>query len=135
MAEVECQKLLKQFGRKIQAAAKHTAVRVGYTANYALFVHENLEAAHGAAFNAKHAAEIAAGTEHSRGDNQQAKFLETPFRQLRPQLQAGIVADLKAGRTMPQALLKAGLRLQRESQLICPVDKGNLKNSAFTKLE
>ena len=36
-----------------------TQVFVGYTASYALFVHEIVEYAHGAAFNAKHADKIA----------------------------------------------------------------------------
>lgn len=36
---------------------------------------------------------------------------------------------------MAQALLLAGLRLQRESQLLCPVLTGNLRNSAFTRVE
>lgn len=69
-------------------------VEVGYNAAYAIFVHENLEAAHGAVFNAKYAEEIAeakrlrrknaGGTtgpfRTPRGENQQAKFLEKPFR-------------------------------------------------------
>lgn len=58
-----------------------TVMTVGYTAAYAVFVHEILTNAHGAAYNAKHSAEIAAGLEHSRGPNQQAKFLEQPARQ------------------------------------------------------
>lgn len=53
-------------------------VEVGYTAGYALYVHENLDAAHGEEFNIKYAAEIAAGTENSRGPGQKAKFLEDP---------------------------------------------------------
>lgn len=63
-------------------------VRVGYTANYALYVHENLDFAHGEAFNRKYVKEIAAGakqpwngkTFHRRGPDQQAKFLEMPAR-------------------------------------------------------
>jgi hypothetical protein len=57
-----------------------TVIVVGYTALYAIFVHENLAAAHGFRFNMKYAAEIAAGTEKARGENQTAKFLEIPFR-------------------------------------------------------
>jgi hypothetical protein len=74
-------------------------------------VHENLDAAHGQAFNVKWAAELAhaktlrkshqGGTEgpfrHSRGVNQQAKFLEAPFRQLSSDgtLQAVIAGEMK----------------------------------------
>ena len=36
---------------------------------------------------------------------------------------------------MGQAMLKAGLFLQAASQRLCPVDTGNLRASAFTRLE
>jgi hypothetical protein len=58
-------------------------VFMGYTAAYALWVHENLDAAHGSAFNAKHAAAIKLGLKRKRGPNQQAKFLERPAREKR----------------------------------------------------
>ena len=87
-------------------------VTVGYTASYAAFVHENLNAAHGKTFNIKHAAEIsragrmtttksgrqtfnpfkgklmgtAAGGMFPRGENQQAKFLERPMREKRSEI-------------------------------------------------
>lgn len=59
------------------------AVTVGYSAEYAVYVHENLDALHGAAFNRAYAKELAAKPKtgpfrHSRGPNQQAKFLEVP---------------------------------------------------------
>ncbi len=68
--------------------------RVGYTAAYAVFVHEDLTKAHGKDFNVKHADEIAnpnrAHTVKSgnfnRGDEQQAKFLERPMRDMRKEL-------------------------------------------------
>jgi hypothetical protein len=88
------------FVRNMGGRGLDTDVVVGYTAAYAVYVHENLEAAHGKAFNIKYAKQIAA---HSRtisrgprkgqvvlptvksgwaprGENQQAKFLETPMR-------------------------------------------------------
>lgn len=55
-------------------------VLIGYTANYAIYVHENLDAKHGAAFNTAYAALIAKGRTHVRGAAQQAKFLEAPMR-------------------------------------------------------
>ena len=57
-----------------------TRVILGYTQNYAIYVHENLDAAHGADFNQLHADAIAAGKEHTRGVGQKAKFLEDPIR-------------------------------------------------------
>jgi len=71
-------------------------VTVGYTANYAVYVHENIMAVHGAVFNQKYAEKISAaqGTKggtakggwFNRGEDQQAKFLETPARRLRRKL-------------------------------------------------
>ena len=58
-------------------------VIVGYTANYAVFVHEDMSKAHGQAFNIKHRDEIASGAAPNRGENQQAKFLEKPAREER----------------------------------------------------
>jgi hypothetical protein len=104
-------------------------VIVGYAASYALFVHENLDAAHGEEFNKKHG--------RGRGPNQQAKFLETPFRTMKNSgiLMSTITTAVKNGVPLPKALKIAGLDVQRASQLIVPVDTGNLKGSAFTEME
>lgn len=93
-----------------------TAV-VGYTAAYALYVHENLEARH--------------------KEGKQAKFLEQPARELSNsgELKRIIRTMIGSGKTLAQALLSAALRIQRESQKIVPVLTGNLKGSAFTRLE
>jgi hypothetical protein len=113
----------------------NVSVSVGYTAAYAVFVHEDLQKAHGAAFNIKHADEIASGAEHSRGPEQQAKFLEGPAREKAGDIGAKVVEGLKQGKTMSQSLLLGGLFLQRESMRIVPVDKGPLRASAFTSLD
>lgn len=68
-----------------------TIVRVGYTAEYALLVHENLDFAHGEDFNIKYAKQIARGdpqpwngkTFHKRGPNQKAEFLRIPAKEER----------------------------------------------------
>lgn len=103
-------KLATRFGFKDD----RPAVVVGYSQAYALWVHENLEAVHKVG---------------------QAKFLEEPFRRMRDELGGLIRADLRRGLTIQQALLRAGLYLQRESQRLCPVDTGALRASAFTRLE
>jgi hypothetical protein len=59
---------------------------VGYTADYAIYVHEDLELRHGEDYNAWHGEEIAAGLLKPRGPGQQAKFLEQPFRQNRQRI-------------------------------------------------
>jgi hypothetical protein len=86
-------------------------VEVGYTQSYAIFVHE---------VPAKHA------------EGKQWKYLETPARQLTSVL-AKIIKDvtLKTG-SLRQGLLLAGLRLQRASQEIVPIDTAALKASAYT---
>ena len=42
-------------------------------------------------------------------------------------------AKLRSGKELERGLVKAGLFLQRESQLVVPVDDGPLKASAFTR--
>lgn len=111
---------LQQKIRKIkQLSAKENNpnVSVGYTAQYAIYVHENLEA------------------DHKEGT--QAKFLEQPYKELTNNgvLQSIIHRVTARTKSLEQGLLAAGNRLQRESQRIVPVDTGFLKSSAFTRLE
>lgn len=116
MAEIKRLKELNFKLAKMAAAARRggAVVAVGYTQSYAVYVHEDLTAFH---------------------ETGEAKYLERPARELGPELTRIVVEELKRGRTMAEALLKAGLRLQRESQLLVPVDTGALRNSAFTRLE
>lgn len=107
-------KLRKLFANS-KRSAKSTSVDVGYTASYSLPVHEMV----GASFKAP-------GT--------QAKFLEQPARELQPRLKDRLKAWLGRGLTLAQALLAIGFRLQRDSQKICPIDTGNLRASAFTRI-
>jgi hypothetical protein len=89
-------------------------VAVGYSASYAVYVHENLEAYH---------------------PNGQAKFLEQPARRNQKEMAEIVLRQLARDRTLAQAFLAAGLYLQAASQKLCPVKTGALKNSAFTRLE
>lgn len=81
------------FVRK-SGSGLRTAMRIGYSAEYALQVHEDLDAAHGEGFNIKYSKEIATKklqpwngkVFHKRGPNQQAKFLEKPAREKRKQI-------------------------------------------------
>lgn len=115
MARVErLQKLIYALRDRAAKANREASVIVGYTQSYAVYVHEDLEVYHKVG---------------------QAKFLEQPFRELAGELKRIVFLAVKRGQTMSNALLLAGLRLQRESQRRVPVDTGALKNSAFTKLE
>jgi len=106
--------LLRKLQNRIRKVSGNPSVIVGYTANYAVYVHENLNVAHKVG---------------------QAKFLEQPLRELSDELAGLIARAMKAGSSLGDGLLLAGLRLQRESQKLVPVDTGNLKGSAFTKKE
>lgn len=91
------------------------SVIVGYTQRYALPVHENTRAQH--------------------APGKQAKYLETPARYLQGELARIVTQVYRQTGDMERALLVAGLRLQRESQKIVPIDTGALKASAFTRAE
>ena len=92
-------------------------VVVGYTANYALKVHEDLEARH--------------------AEGKQAKYLEQPARELANDgtLQRLVRRAVQQGGTIDDGLLLAGLAIQRASQKVVPIDTGNLRASAFTEVE
>jgi hypothetical protein len=81
-------------------------VHVGFTAEYALHVHENLQVKH---------------------TNGQAKYLEQPFREMQGELIGIAATAIKRGVKLTKALLLAGKRLEREAQKLVPVDTGNLK--------
>lgn len=155
------------FARVRALAAKASAttpgqqveVTVGFTAEYALWVHENMEIwppgmrlrglpRGGGLYRDKDGVVRVSerilktgtiGGKH-RGfywDPQgkaQPKFLEGPARELPPEFARMMVASMRAGQTLAQALLQCGLRLQREAQQRVPVDTGTLKASAFTRL-
>lgn len=111
------ERLLHTLRARAAASAKgdDVSVVVGYEAQYAIYVHENLEARH--------------------KPGKQAKYLEQPARELQDVFKDMIREAAAKGRTIGQALLLCGLKLQRESMKIVPVDTGNLRASAFTRLE
>lgn len=106
------QKRLRKAGKGTKAGT--ASVIVGYTQEYAIYVHENLEAYH----------EVG-----------NAKFLEIPFREIEPDVPSILRKSIAAGMTLPQALLALGLKVQRTSMEQVPIDTGALRSSAFTRLE
>src|SRR4051812_40101826 len=88
------------------ASVDDAEVIVGYTAAYGIHVHEDLEA------------------HHPVGE---AKFLENPARENRDAYAAIVREALRRRMSVSQALLLAGLQLQRDSQELCPVDTGALR--------
>ena len=131
MAKVEnLQKVLDALRSKAARAAKsaNASVLVGYTAAYAIFVHENME--------------VHAGEPRRSGlgvywgpAGAGPKFLEAPAREMKSEIADIVKQAVKAKKTVAQGLVLAGLRLQRESMKRVPREYGNLVNSAFTRLE
>jgi len=99
--------LENRFGGKSGAS-----VITGYTKSYALIVHERKTTRSG-----------------------QPKYLEQPARELSEEFGKITTNAIKSGATAEQALKLAALRLQRESQKLVPVKTGDLKGSAFTRVE
>jgi hypothetical protein len=155
MAELEG---AAELGRRLTELARlyqregEAAVAVGYTANYALFVHEAVGMVLKGLSRDPRVRRIEQGGDPAKArprprkkeprgrywDPQgrgQAKFLETPLRTERDVLARIVIQALARGQPLSVALFLAGLRLQRESQRLVPVDTGNLKASAFTRLE
>jgi len=100
--------------QKEAKAADETSVEVGFTMSYAVWVHENMDAAH------------KAGT--------QAKFLEDPARRLAKVLGQLVTASYKKSGNFEKSLLIAGYRLLREAQQLCPVLTGALRASGYAAL-
>lgn len=116
MARVDRIKVLQALARKHEEARRQgkARVKVGYTASYAVHVHEDLMMFH---------------------RNGQAKFLEQPLREMTTDgtLRRVVRKTMKATGDLVQSLLMAGLLLQRASQQLVPVRTGNLRASAFTR--
>lgn len=107
--------LIRQLtARQLTARRDSSLVLViGFSAAYAIYVHENLEVVH---------------------TNGQAKFLETVLRRNRAYY-AKIVADkIRQKKGLKFAMLAAGRAVLRDAQELVPVDTGNLKESGFVQV-
>lgn len=115
----DLRRILQEALKKVDTSrgVRGESVVVGYTASYALYVHEDLQAHHYA--------------------GRTAQFLIRPFRELNNtgELRNVLTAARKRGASLQEGLFIAGLRIQRESQRLVPVDTGNLRGSAFTRKE
>lgn len=92
---------------------KKVEAEIGYSAPYAVYVHEDLQKYH---------------------SNGQAKFLEQPYNSMKPALTQMIIDSLKKGDTLSKAVGKAYLVLKAASQALVPVDTGTLRDSAYVHL-
>lgn len=92
----------------------NVSASVGFSAPYAIHVHENLEAFHPVG---------------------QAKFLEQPAREREKDIARVAVKLKQQGKPTALCLLAAAMYLQRMAQELCPVLTGYLKGSAFTRAD
>jgi len=130
------QKLQQELQKKLDSpkAVRGRSVIVGYTAAYALDVHENIKMK----WKGIPRKEKIKGGKGKFWDPQgkaQAKFLEAPARKNAKQIGNVIRTAVQNGVSLEKAMVLGALLLQRESQKLVPVDTGNLKGSAFTKFE
>lgn len=124
---------IENLNRKLRdmaarAGDPHVSVSVGYTAQYALWVHENRQMKW-AGLPRK------SGIGVYWGPKGRAGFLLDVAREMSDELAQTVRELIAKGKTVAQALLVAGLKLQRGSQKEVPVEHGNLRASAFTRLE
>lgn len=89
-------------------------VIVGYTQRYAVYVHE-------------------VPAQHKEG--KEWKYLESVVRRLSNEIVRIVEGVYRATNSITKGLLVAGLRIQRESMQIVPIDTGALRASAYTDLE
>lgn len=155
--------LIKQLEAR---AAEHTvdpqpSVLVGFVANYALYVHENMEiwppgmrlkglprgmgmkrdTETGIVYVPKNLLTSGKTGAKKRGyywDPQGKagpKFLEGPYRESMDVFRKILYKCLLQKKSLAQALIVCGLYLMRLAQQRVPVDTGNLKAGAFCRLE
>ncbi len=106
----------------------NVSVSVGYTANYALWVHENTQMKLKGQPRPK-----GRGNYWDPPGRGQSKFLEEPARTKRDDIIRVVKEVALAGGSLSQALAVGGMRLIRESSKLVPVNVGNLKNSWFVR--
>lgn len=86
---------------------------VGYTASYAIYVHEDLNVFHPIG---------------------QAKFLEIVINRGNLAFARMIGAGMRAGKSFKKCLADVCKRIKEESQALCPVDTGYLRSTAFYRV-
>jgi hypothetical protein len=93
---------------------RHAEARVGYTADYAVYVHEDLTMSH--------------------PNGGEAKFLEKPTRENIQFISAVINRAYAVGQTFAEALLAGARMIEHLSLPLVPVDTGHLRGSSVTRI-
>lgn len=101
---------------------------VGYEAEYAVHVHEDVE------MKLK-GLPRPSGIGEYWGPHGQAKFLETPGRRNAQKYAEIVRQSIRQGKSIKEATKLAALELLRDSQELVPVEYGNLRASGFVQEE
>jgi hypothetical protein len=106
-------KVLAAIQAKSLKGRKQATAEVGFNAPHAIFVHENLQAAHKVG---------------------QAKFLTTAARQQAPAMRQVIRQELARKQGVETAVMRAARMLLAASTALVPVDTGFLRASGFARV-
>lgn len=122
---------LEAFDREKKKYSGDVSVITGFTAAYALYVHEAV----GMKLKGKPRSKPSKGKYWDPQGRGQAKYLESAARDLKDEVGLTITKAVRKKVPLASALAVGALRIQREAQRRVPVDTGNLKASAFTRKE
>jgi hypothetical protein len=100
--------------RAVKTGVARRSVITGYTAPYAIFVHENME------------------MQHPVG---QAKYLEQPARTMERELAALMTETYRRTRDLSEALLAGARAIQNAALVLTPIETGKLRESSFVAKE
>lgn len=124
--------LSAKFNELRENAKRQACIGVtGFTANYALYVHENTEMK----LAGLPRRPPGKGSYWDPQGQARPKFLEGPARENRIDIIQVVIDAYDKTKNLEHAILMGCLYLQRLAQLSVPVDTGNLKNSAFSAIE
>ena len=115
--EMDVDKMIASLQAKSLKGRKVMSVRVGYSAPYAVYVHEDMTA------------------NHPNGG--QAKYLSTPAasKRVQKQMADAVKRSIKAKNGLEEGLVRAGRILLAASRPLVPVDTGELRDSGFIRVE
>lgn len=127
---INAKEVLSWLDRMLKRYPLHLKVVVGYEADYALAVHENIEmAGKGKPRRSGH------GLYWDPQGKAQAKFLEDPARRYKKDIATNIRRVTKATKSLKAGMLSGSYVLKIASQELVPVEYGDLKASAFNRVE
>jgi hypothetical protein len=113
-ATVEGLQRLTAAAGRIRGRYQRVSVAVGYSAVYAVRVHEDLQMRH---------------------TNGQAKFLEQPAREQAAEVAAAARQVIATSGSLLEGLKAGGQALLGYSQPLVPVDTGRLRGSGYVRVE